>query len=39
MHMYVIVHRWSPWRVPVIELEWTALVARRKQSDNKHDYC
>ena len=35
---YVIAHRWRPWRVPVIALEWTALVAGRKQRDNKHDY-
>ena len=38
VRMYVIAYRWIPWRVPVIALEWTALVAGRKQRDNKHDY-
>ena len=35
----VIAHRWRPWRVPKIALERTALVAGRKQRNNKHDYC
>ena len=38
VRMYVIAHRWRPWWVPVIALEWAALVAGRKQCDNKHDY-
>ena len=38
MRMYVIAHHWRPWRVLVIALKWTTLVAGRKQRDNKHDY-
>ena len=38
VRMYIIMHHWRPWRVPVIALEWTALMAGRKQCNNKHDY-